>query len=227
MPSIRLIGKYFEPLLWLLIIPVLISGLGTQLLINVLPHTPTDTWPELKAALQQAFHASGGQTGLWLIALGYVWMFVTYPATIVLAHRAVRGEPADSLLCLRLSRHYFVRLYIVTIVTTLAIVAGLILFIIPGLFLLRRYILIPYELVATDSRPTEALQRIGPRTKPYRIYIWGLLAVIVIISLVASGLGQVPLFGFALSIAVNYLYFFAPALRYREIYEANPDAVKI
>ncbi|HET9850652.1 MAG TPA: hypothetical protein VFP35_03460 [Candidatus Saccharimonadales bacterium] len=99
------------------------------------------------------------------------------------------------------------------ILITLYVLVGLILLIIPGLIMLRRYYLAPYVLLDKKCGIKEAMEESARISKPYSGYIWGVIGVMFLISL----LNVIPLIGGLAAFIVGSLYTVAPALRYQEL----------
>ena len=104
------------------------------------------------------------------------------------------------------------------IVVGLYIIVGLILFIIPGLILLRRYFLAPFVML--DKKPrsiTEAMDISARMSKPHSSSIWSVIGV----SLFFGLLSLVPIIGWLVSFLLGMFYSVAPALRYKELKNLN------
>ncbi|HSX44341.1 MAG TPA: hypothetical protein VLE69_03545 [Candidatus Saccharimonadales bacterium] len=111
------------------------------------------------------------------------------------------------------ARKYWLRLFGLAILVALFVIAGLILFIIPGLIMIRRYFLAPYVLVDKDVGIWEAMSKSAAMSKPYSGYIWSVIGVGILIGLPSI----IPFFGWAVSFVLSILYSVAPALRYQEL----------
>jgi uncharacterized membrane protein len=102
---------------------------------------------------------------------------------------------------------------------SLIIGVGFLLLIVPGLFLLRRYILAPYFLVDKELSINEALNQSAAFSKKYSGAVWGLIGVTILISL----LGIIPVLGGIASAILGIAYYCAPALRYKEVTTGVPS----
>jgi hypothetical protein len=111
------------------------------------------------------------------------------------------------------AKKYWLRLFGLSLLTALFVFAGLILLIIPGLIMIRRYFLAPYVLVDQDTGIWEAMNKSAAMSKPYSGYIWSIIGVGVLISLPSI----IPVFGWAITFVLSVLYSVAPALRYQEL----------
>jgi uncharacterized membrane protein len=99
----------------------------------------------------------------------------------------------------------------------LYIIVGLILFIIPGLIMLRRYLLAPYVMLDTRCGITEAMEKSAELTKPYSGYIWGIIGVMFLIGL----FNIIPGIGWMIAFVLGMFYSVAPAIRYQELKEIH------
>ncbi len=99
------------------------------------------------------------------------------------------------------------------IVMVLIFLAGLILLLIPGLFMIRRYIFAPYVMLEKKCGIKQALEESHQLGLTNTGAVWGLIGVMFLISLV----GVLPLIGSLASFVVGALYSIAPALRYEQL----------
>jgi len=87
------------------------------------------------------------------------------------------------------------------------------LLIVPGVIAIRRYFLAPYLMLDKDLSIREAMKQSAALSKPYSGSIWGIIGVIVLLSLPSI----IPVIGWAVSFVLMLLYSVAPALRYQEL----------
>lgn len=99
------------------------------------------------------------------------------------------------------------------VVMSLVIIAGFILFIIPGFFMIRRYFLAPYVMLDKKCGISEAMQRSAKLSLIDTGSVWGILGVMLLIGLVSI----VPYAGELLSFVLGMLYSVAPAIRYTQL----------
>lgn len=99
----------------------------------------------------------------------------------------------------------------------LMIVGGLILLIIPGLFVIQRYLLAPYFLLDKNLTIGEALRNSSAVAKKHSGPVWGVVGVLILFGIISSLPGLFGLVGFVLSA----LYSVAPAIRYLEVKKAS------
>lgn len=110
-------------------------------------------------------------------------------------------------------RKYWWKLFAMSVLVALMTVGGLILLIIPGLIVIRRYFLAPYVLVDKDVSILEAMRRSAAMSKPHAGHIWSIIGVSALLSLPSI----IPIIGWAISFILTILYSVAPALRYQEL----------
>jgi len=111
------------------------------------------------------------------------------------------------------AKKYWLNLFGLGIVIGLMFVGGLLLLIVPGLIVLRRYFLAPFYMIDKELSIGDAMKQSATDSKAASGSIWGLIGVSFLIGLISV----VPVFGWALSFVLSVLYSVAPALRYREI----------
>lgn len=99
------------------------------------------------------------------------------------------------------------------IVMSLIFFVGLLLFIIPGLFMIRRYMLAPYVMIEKNAGIGESLARSAELSKRNTGSVWGLMGVMLLIGLV----NIIPYFGGLAAFILGCLYSVAPALRYQQL----------
>ncbi len=99
------------------------------------------------------------------------------------------------------------------LLVALYILVGLILFIVPGLIMLRRYFLAPYVLLDDRKSIKDAMDKSAVLSKSHSGTVWGVIGVMFLISLV----NIVPFIGGLVSFILGVLYSVAPALRYQEL----------
>jgi uncharacterized membrane protein len=129
----------------------------------------------------------------------------------------VSGKSADVFSCLREGWHYFWRVYASAILFIVLFAGGLMLFILPGIYVLQRYLLAPFYVVDRDLGIREAFKTSARESAPFSAYIWGLLGVLLAITFISSAFASLPVIGSLVSLAITYTYFFGPALRYKSI----------
>ncbi|HSX00121.1 MAG TPA: hypothetical protein VLH38_03740 [Patescibacteria group bacterium] len=204
-----LIGLFFSPLI--ATIPLFVLALSFAVSIS---HTSRST----------SATAGGG----FIIALLFVYLAVIIITTIVsiaiiaATTKAAEGEKLGYLESLRMGLHHFWRFVGLGICTGALILLGLVLLIVPGLILMKRYFLAPYYLVNKNMGIAESMQQSAEDTKKYG-GIWGLMGVLLLIELVSL----IPFVGWVLTLGGILFYGCAPALRYLQIQKLVDHAAPV
>lgn len=99
------------------------------------------------------------------------------------------------------------------IVMAIIIMVGFILLIVPGLFMIRRYIFAPYVMLERKCSIGEALNRSHELSMANTSAVWGLIGVLFLIDFI----GIIPIIGSIASFILGGLYCVAPALRYKQL----------
>lgn len=155
-----------------------------------------------------------------LVPVAIAVLLVITPAMTYLAIQSTRNREVGLEEAIRVGLKYVWRYLGYNIVFALLLVGGLILFIVPGLIVLRRYFLAGYYLVDEDLSIRDAMNRSATQSKPFSWAIWSLLGVVVLINF----LSFIPYIGEPASFALSILYTFAPAVRYHQIVKHTAKA---
>lgn len=150
----------------------------------------------------QAFQMIGGLLSL-----------IFLPAAIHLELQAAKGKILNVSEVLSASMRYFWRLLGLMLVIVIVTVLGLFALIVPGLIFIHRFFLAPYLLVAKDLSIREALSTSWDVSKGKAGPIWGVIGVMVLLTL----FNIIPIFGGLISLVLLTLYTCASAYRYYEI----------
>jgi hypothetical protein len=145
------------------------------------------------------------------IAAGVFFLFVA-PALPFVQLQSVQGKQVSLGNALKVGRKFFWRFYGQSILVGLIIVGGLVLLIVPGIFMFKRYYLAPYYMYDQNLGILEAMRKSAADSKVFSGAIWGLLGVALLIQLPSV----VPLFGLV-SFVLAVMYYCAPAIRYFQI----------
>jgi uncharacterized membrane protein len=199
-PSWRAIVFNFSALIRLIALPILIvvAMYIISVIIAARGGTPTTSISIIELAL--------------ILASAVAFAIVT-PAIYVLQLRSVRGKTITYQAALKQSWPKFWRYYGTTISASLIILGGFILFIVPGFFMIRRYILAPFYVIDRNIGVREALRQSAADSRHYSGAVWGLVGVQILISLVSI----IPFLGSVIGIVAQVVYYFAPGVRYTEI----------
>ena len=149
---------------------------------------------------------------LWLI---FVLVAGTIASVMTQAAQldAIEHKPLDFQDLWKVVKELGLRMLGLYLVMGVLIGIGLLLLIVPGLILARRYFLAPYVMLEKKCSIREALDGSAALTGKNPGSIWGIFGVMFIISLI----GAVPLIGGLASFIAGALYSIAPALRYQQL----------
>jgi hypothetical protein len=161
----------------------------------------------------------------WMVVLGAVisllggllyliLCIVVGPALIATQLQGARGKHLRYGQAFKrgISQWLWLRYVGVSVCVGLVVLGGLLLFIVPGLFMLRRYVLAPYYLVDRNLGVFEAMRQSAADSKHFSKAIWGLLGVQLLVAIT----GIIPFAG----VILQLLYLCAPAVRYYEFQDA-------
>ncbi|MBX4199801.1 hypothetical protein KW789_02825 [Candidatus Saccharibacteria bacterium] len=165
----------------------------------------TPTFPNYTISL---FFALGIMAIIWIV-LSVIIQIMTMDAQL----RAAQGKRLDFTLLWDTVKELGWRMVGLYLLVGLYIVVGLILLIVPGLIMIRRYMLAPYVMLDQKTGIREAMEKSAAMSKPYSGYVWGVLGVMFLIAL----LNIIPLIGGLLAFVGGILYSVAPAIRYQEL----------
>jgi hypothetical protein len=99
------------------------------------------------------------------------------------------------------------------ILMAIIIGVGFVLLFIPGLFMIRRYILAPYVMIDKNAGIRESLSQSAALSLKNTSAVWGIIGVMFLIGLV----NIIPYFGGLAAFVLGSLYSVAPALRYQQL----------
>ncbi len=205
-PSIALVRQYIWHVLYLSFLPGLLMLVSLVLLGGIDASTDPITTLEPRQTV-----------GAIIFVVALLWSIVAMPAFVYLQLKAVNGDMPSITECYRKSFGYLLPLIGMYIVGTFLIVLGLIAFIVPGLLLIRGFLLAPYYVVDKKLGPVAALKQSYHDSRDISVYIWGVIGVTAIFGLLGSIAGIVPVIGTFLSLAAGYIYIFGEPLRYVEV----------
>jgi hypothetical protein len=154
------------------------------------------------------------------IVLVYIAMAVlcllTSAALTVATLRSARGESIRYTKAFGAGWRMFWPYTGLVLLIALIVAVGLVLFIVPGLLMLRRYALAPYYLLERKMGIRDAMEKSADDAVTYG-GIWDLLLVILIIFM----FGFIPGIGWVALIVLSVAYCCAPAIRYVQISNAD------
>ncbi len=119
----------------------------------------------------------------------------------------------------QLVKPVFWRLLGAYILSGLAVLLGFVLFIVPGIIMLRRYYLVPYMVLDQKGRVWESMEKAAAMTKPYAGSVYRVIGLSILLSLagwLVSALSW-PLLGSLVGLALGFFFTVVPPLRYLEL----------
>ncbi len=181
-----------------------------------------DTQRHLRADILDAFNAVGNAT---LPSYSFAKFGITFLiALAVAASLQVMMQTAQ----LYAAKHKKIKLshlwqtlkgrglqmfYLYSVVSILSAV-GLVIFVIPGLIILKRYFLAPYVLLENEDMSIwQAMERSSALTKRDSWSVYTMIGVMLLFSL----FGIVPYIGWIAAFLLHFFYSVAPVLRYQEL----------
>lgn len=147
--------------------------------------------------------------------LAAVVTLIVAPALLYTQLKSAQSVKVTAGEALHDSRRFFWRFYGLVILVGLIVLVGLILLIVPGIFMIKRYLLSPFFLVDKDLGVLDAMKQSAETSKQYSDAVWGLFGVEVLIAVV----GAIPLVGWIANWIGVVTYYCAPALRYEQLKE--------
>jgi len=203
--SLSLIRQHIEQVIIISLLPTLLAGLGSLLI------------------------QSHGFVGAPIILIGLLWSLGSIGASNYLQLTSTQGKLVSTLDCYQKSMRYFWRLLLFSLLFGFMVVIGLILLIVPGLIIIRRYIFTPFYLIDQDLSIGEAMRLSAHQSGQVRGYVWGTIGVLAALT-IGSGLvglifGFIPGGSTIITALLSVTYFFIAALRYVEINQKSKPAV--
>ncbi len=153
--------------------------------------------------------------------LSILLIFILVPFMYVLKLQSAKGVKVGLHKALKQCLPFVWRIIGLSIFRSVIIIVGLILLIVPGVLLWRRYFLAPYYLVDQNLSIFEAMKKSAAQTKPYSSALWGMLGVYILITIGSAILGIIPFIGSIIGAIIGLLYTCAGAVRYLQIKSAS------
>jgi hypothetical protein len=184
--------------------------------------------PTLLASLllvvgSSAANDSGGSGGTILLVLGalvaIVYAALIGPAIIHIQLKSSLMEKATYESAWETSKKFWWRFILLSIAIGIVVLIGFILFIIPGIILLKRYFLAHYALIDQDLGVGDSMRKSNELSKNRSMTVYGVLGVDILINIPSA----IPVVGSVITFALQIAYFCAPAIRYQEL-KAKPAA---
>lgn len=194
-PSQRLVNTRLSSFVWFLLIP--------SFLIALLD-------------LNNNIQLIVGDAVVWLfglLAIVLLYELLVFAPLLYLELRLAQGKQLGPKQAFRESLHYFWRLVGLYISVGFLVVVGLLLLIVPGIIMIRRYFLAGFFLIDNNLGIGEAMRQSAAATKGRAGAVWGVIGVQILLTLP----GIVPIVGSFVGAVLTMLYACAPAMRYEQI----------
>lgn len=158
-------------------------------------------------------------SGAWLGAniLSIIVSMIFAPGLIYTLLEGAKGVSVDFTVAFKTGLKFFWRYVGVAICTGFLVGIGLILLIVPGIFMLRRYYLAPYFLIDQNLGVFEALRTSAEESKRFSGPVFRTLGVQVLFAFMFI----IPILGWIAGFILSIMYYNAPAIRYLEITKAG------
>lgn len=117
------------------------------------------------------------------VIVGSILSFIFFPPLIVAMLNAVKQRPVSLKIAFHESKPVYWRLLGLLICMAFLIGAGLAFFALPGILLLRRFVLAPYFLVQNNLGILESLRLASKRTAPYAWSLYSVFGIILLFSI--------------------------------------------
>lgn len=210
-PSFRALWLNIVPLICVAFVPAFVLGLLAVLMISA-------SFIRGDAGDNVVLNTFTLVFGLLAILF---FLLVVLPATFYLQLAGAQGKKVGVEQTIKDSFKLFPRVFVLCLVVGLIVIVGLILFIIPGLFMIKRYWLSVYFLIDKDLKVFEAMRQSKDASKVYSGPIWGLMGVSFLVQVAGWIVGFIPVLGQVVSFVFTTVYGYAPAVRYQEIKNAK------
>jgi len=151
------------------------------------------------------------------VFFGSIISLLLYPPLTYTYLQTAKNKRVELSDAFRESYKYFWPLIGTALLSGLIIIIGFILFIIPGVIMLRRYLLAPFYVMDRKMGVTEAMETSAKESKEFSSSVYGIIGVNVFFGLI----GVIPIIGQIIGAILQILYSVAPALRYFEIKAAS------
>lgn len=176
--------------------------------------------------------ANGLQSGFnfWVILgltsafIGTIWQVLNLPTLCYLAVRVVHNHLPSVREIYSNGLRLLPRIFGLFAIVALLALGGLLLLIVPGLIVVRRYALAPYYLIDQNLGIRQAMARSAADSKPVSRYIWGVFGIYVVATALCIAIFSriLPPYGNIIGAFLTSLLLFMPALRYKEVALRQP-----
>ena len=176
-----------------------------------------ETNGQVVAGAQTALNATALILGLFIVVLS----LILGPAITYVQVQSAKGIRVSLGDALRTGAKFILRYIGLNILVSLLIMGGLLLFVIHGIIMIRRYFLSANVMIDKNVGILEAMRQSAALSKPHSGKIWGIVGVYILTYLPSF----VPIIGSIVSAVLQFLYSFAPAIRYVQLDNAAKVSV--
>jgi len=201
-PSLNAVLKNWDSFLIFALVPAIYS----QFVSRVFNSRVIDSFTALKAI---------DHIGLYVAVLVVVSL-LTLPIIPYLQLKSAQNKRVNPMTAFNEGVGFFWRILGLSLIVGLMVIAGFLLLIVPGLIVIRRYILAPYYLIDQNLSIGEAMRKSAEQSKQYSKAIWFVIGVSGLLSLAAV----IPVIGTAISLLLTTAYGCALPYRYLQISKA-------
>lgn len=191
-------------------------NLGTLILLRFLPTVVLLLALLAWAGLHDTSLVLAWVSAVILGVVGLVFYAISTPGSTYTQLQGIKGKKVSFAEAFMFGKGFALRSFGLGLITGLIIIAGFILLIVPGIFMMRRYFLAQYALVDQDLGVRDAMEYSAKLTKGRMLAVWGLIGVNILL--------EVPSFihfvGWLVSVVLIIFYSCAPAIRYRHLQKA-------
>jgi len=160
--------------------------------------------------------------GFSLVVIGLLWLALNGLLTYYFTLKAARQGYPGIIETYRRGIRFVPRIIGLALLALPLFLAGLLLLIVPGLIVARRYYLAPLYIVDHDLGIRESMERSAAASRPVSFKVYGLITVTLLIATAATLLGRVlPPYGSLVGVVLGTVYCFAPAILYEEVRQTS------
>lgn len=160
-----------------------------------------------------------GLSAALIVVFGVIGLFL-YAMSTSLQVKASAGKKPDLNELFEDGKKYFFRLLGVGILSSIIIVVGLILLIVPGIIAIGRLVMSPYHVVDKNLGVIDALKASNKQAIGRLGLVWAAIGVTILISILVSIINYVPIIGPLVGVAISIAYSLVMALRYQQLKKA-------
>lgn len=161
----------------------------------------------------------GATAGLLIGLFGAITLIILsliiVPATNILYVASAQNQKRKLGEFLQAARPFIVRNIVLTILFVLAVLGGLILFVIPGLVFIAWFSMSGYAMVTEDLGAVASMKRSKELVRGRVLETWGLMSL-------ANAANVIPIFGSLISFGLSIVMLPAMAMRYLQLKDTAP-----